>query len=201
MNQAFVPFNSSTTGRISQFIPQNLDEIPFKEENFFDLMTDLELEECLRVVLPVIKLEPNKYLIGTKVHQIQDGNGFIDLQKTIISEAKMQCLKISQQMDQKNQTFQETMLAIIKEKRANPFVTRKFIEDSKKVQMPFQLVIDAVKERENLKFNTRNIGGNVEEAKRSSSSMRTTRATQTPVKQRVSYTRTTVAFSRTTRWP
>lgn len=161
-------------------------------------MTDFELEECLRVVLPVIKLEPNKYLIGTKVHQIflnnaSDelgkqivGNGFMDLQKAIISEAKMQCLKISQQMEQKNQTFQEIMLAIIREKRANPFVTRKFIEDSKKVQMPFQMVIDAVKERENRKFNNRNNGGDIEEAKISSSAIKTNRATQTSVRQRLS---------------
>ena len=55
------------------------------------------MEECLRVVLPVIKLETNKYLVGTKVHQItmkdldyanQVGVGFLQLQATIVTEAK-----------------------------------------------------------------------------------------------------------------
>ena len=37
-------------------------------------MSDLELEECLRLILPIVKLDPNKYLIGTKVRQVQIKN-------------------------------------------------------------------------------------------------------------------------------
>ena len=39
-------------------------------QNYLDLLTDLELEELLRLILPIIKLEPSKYLIGTKIRQI-----------------------------------------------------------------------------------------------------------------------------------
>ena len=56
-------------------------------QNFIDLLSDAELEECLRLILPIIKLEPGKYLIGTKVLKIlirnnlliaRVGGGFMD---------------------------------------------------------------------------------------------------------------------------
>ena len=34
----------------------------------------MELDELLRLILPIIKLEQGKYLIGTKVRQIQFKN-------------------------------------------------------------------------------------------------------------------------------
>ena len=36
-------------------------------QNYLDLLTDLELEELLRLILPIVKLETSKYLIGTKI--------------------------------------------------------------------------------------------------------------------------------------
>ena len=57
-------------------------------QEFIDLMTNVELEELLRLILPIIKLEKGKYLIGTKVHTImfrnkklitRVGGGFMEL--------------------------------------------------------------------------------------------------------------------------
>ena len=85
-------------------------------QNYLDLLTDLELEELLRLILPIIKLEPSKYLIGTKIRQIiitdskklivRTGGGFMDLNKAIESEARIQCLQIFLQMERKGQEFQ-----------------------------------------------------------------------------------------------
>ena len=36
-------------------------------QNYLDLLTDLELEDLLRLILPIVKLEAGKYLIGTKI--------------------------------------------------------------------------------------------------------------------------------------
>ena len=61
-------------------------------------MSDLELEECLRLILPIVKLDPNKYLIGTKVRQVQIkndsllarvGGGFMEMDQMLAQEAKI----------------------------------------------------------------------------------------------------------------
>ena len=68
---------------------------------WIDLLSDLELDELLRLILPIIKLEPGKYLIGTKVQKIimrngkliaRVGGGFMDLNHAIAADAKVQCL-------------------------------------------------------------------------------------------------------------
>ena len=67
-------------------------------------MSNVELEELLRLILPIIKLEQGKYLIGTKVFSIifrnkklitRVGGGYMELNQAISSEAKIQCLQIS----------------------------------------------------------------------------------------------------------
>lgn len=67
------------------------------------LLSDAELDECLRLILPIIKMESGKYLIGTKVTKIimrnghliaRVGGGFMDLNKAIAADAKVQCLQI-----------------------------------------------------------------------------------------------------------
>ena len=79
-------------------------------QDFFSLMSDLELEECLRLILPIVKLDPNKYLIGTKVRQVQIkndsllarvGGGFMEMDQMLAQEAKIQCVQILIQMEKK----------------------------------------------------------------------------------------------------
>ena len=64
----------------------------------------MELDELLRLILPIIKLEQGKYLIGTKVRQIQFknnnliarvGGGYMNLSQALASEAKINCLQIA----------------------------------------------------------------------------------------------------------
>lgn len=70
-------------------------------QQFVDLLTDLELEEMLRLLMPIIKLGPGKYLIGSKIRQIiiknnqliaRVGGGFMELDQCIAIEAKTECL-------------------------------------------------------------------------------------------------------------
>ena len=67
-------------------------------QDFFSLMSDLELEECLRLTLPIVKLDPNKYLIGTKIRSlivknnhllVRVGGGYQELNAAIAAEAKI----------------------------------------------------------------------------------------------------------------
>ena len=70
-------------------------------QDFIDLLSDLELDELLRLILPIVKIETGKYLIGTKVRQIhfkndnllaRVGGGYMNLSQAITSEAKIGCL-------------------------------------------------------------------------------------------------------------
>ena len=78
------------------------------------MLSDDELDELLRLILPIVKLDQGKYLVGTKIFKIlfrnnhllaRVGGGFIELNKAIGSEAKIQCLQIALQMEKKSQTF------------------------------------------------------------------------------------------------
>ena len=74
------------------------------------MLSDIELSELLRLILPIVKLEPGKYLIRTKVRQVQFknnnliarvGGGYMNLAEAITSEAKINCSQISLQMEKK----------------------------------------------------------------------------------------------------
>ena len=123
-------------------------------------MSDLELEECLRLILPIVKLDPNKYLIGTKVRQVQIkndsllarvGGGFMEMDQMLAQEAKIQCVQILIQMEKKEQTFQETMVEILEQKRADLSVINRFLRETKKVSIPFYELVSAVRAREKVK--------------------------------------------------
>lgn len=115
-------------------------------QEYLNLLTDLELDELLRLILPIIKLEPGKYLIGTKIRQIiitnngliiRTGGGFTELNQAMAQEAKIQCLQISLQMERKRQSFKEAMIDILTQKKASISTIKKFIKDMDKVKLPF----------------------------------------------------------------
>ena len=67
-------------------------------QTFIDLLSDQELEDILRLILPIIKLDQGKYLIGCKVVKIlirnnhliaRVGGGFMDFNQVVASEAKI----------------------------------------------------------------------------------------------------------------
>jgi len=72
-------------------------------QSFIDLLSREELEECLRLLIPIIKLGVSIYLIGTKKVQllvkntnliVRVGGGFMDLNEYLRRESKTECLKI-----------------------------------------------------------------------------------------------------------
>ena len=76
--------------------PENEEEETF--QTFIDLLSDQELEDILRLILPIIKLDTGKYLIGSKILKIlirnnhliaRVGGGFMDFNQVVASEAKI----------------------------------------------------------------------------------------------------------------
>lgn len=78
-------------------------------------MTSAQLEQCLQTLMPILKIDAQRYLIGTLQRQlicrndnllIRVGGGFMDFEKFVKQEARMECLKILKIMEQHDQTFQ-----------------------------------------------------------------------------------------------
>ena len=57
-------------------------------------------------------------------------------------------------MEKKEQTFQEAMVEILEQKRAELSVINKFLRETKKVSIPFYELVSAVRDREKLKLKT-----------------------------------------------
>ena len=77
-------------------------------QNFVDLLSRSELEEILRLLIPIIKLRTNLYLVGTKQRQIfvkntnlliRVGGGYMDLNEYLGQQSKSECLAISNKME------------------------------------------------------------------------------------------------------
>ena len=88
-------------------------------------MSNQELEQCLRLIVPVIKLDTNTYIIGTQKRvllmkntnlMMRVGGGFMELNEYLRQEAKFECLKISMTMEKQQQTYQEVLVDILKER-------------------------------------------------------------------------------------
>ena len=141
-----------------------VDEGSFQD--FIDLLSDVELNELLRLIMPIVKLEPGKYLIGTKVRQIQQkgnnllarvGGGYEDLGQAISSESKIHCLQIALLMEKKGQSYKDTMVEILTQKKAPEKVIRAFMRDKVNDQIPFQPILNAIKAREGKNWEQRKI--------------------------------------------
>lgn len=79
------------------------------EDVFTDYLSPVQLEKCLRVMMPILKLDKNRYMIGTLQKQlilknehlvIRVGGGFMDFDQYVRQEAKIECLKILKRMEQ-----------------------------------------------------------------------------------------------------
>ena len=77
-------------------------------------MSNEELEQCMRLLVPVIKLDTNSYIVGTQKRQLvmkntnllmRVGGGFMELNEYLRQEAKFECLKISMAMGKQQQSY------------------------------------------------------------------------------------------------
>ena len=68
---------------------EKIDEGFTTFQSFIDLLSQAELEECLRLLIPIIKLDVKMYLIGTKQRHllmkntnllVRVGGGYMDLE-------------------------------------------------------------------------------------------------------------------------
>ena len=126
-------------------------------QNFIDLMSNEELEQCMRLIVPVIKLDTNSYIVGTQKRQLlmkntnllmRVGGGFMELNEYLRQEAKFECLKISMAMDKQQQTYQEVLVDILKDRNASEKVINQFRRNTSQAKIPFKEILDAVKSRE-----------------------------------------------------
>ena len=139
-----------------------LDEASFKQ--FIRLLTDEELSQLLKLILPIVKLEPGRYLIGAKVRLIQFknenlwarvGGGYTKLADLMAAEAKIDCSQISAQMAKKGQSFHKAVIDILVQKQAGDKVIQQYIRDHKDDQIPFLPILEAIREREVKTWNKR----------------------------------------------
>jgi len=70
------------------------------------------------------------------------------LNEYLRQEAKFECLKIGMSMEKQQQTYQEVLVDILKDRKATEKVVNKFIRDNNRVKIPFQEILNAVKSRE-----------------------------------------------------
>lgn len=77
-------------------------------------MTIAQLEAALVGLIPIVKLDTGKYLIGCEVKSMQIkndsllvrvGGGYCTLDEHILKVARYECLKINQVMKKKNLDF------------------------------------------------------------------------------------------------
>jgi hypothetical protein len=77
-----------------------------------------QLEAAMVGLIPIVKLESGKYLIGTEKKAIQIkndsllvrvGGGYVTLEEYIEKNARYECLKINQLMKKKNLEFKEAV--------------------------------------------------------------------------------------------
>ena len=111
----------------------------------------------MRLLVPVIKLDTNTYIVGTQKRQLvmkntnllmRVGGGFMDLNEYLRQEAKFECLKISMAMGKQQQSYQEVLVDILKERNASEKVINQFRRDTAQLEIPFKEIVDAVKSRE-----------------------------------------------------
>ena len=104
--------------------------------------------------MPVVKLQTGKYIIGTHCREIiikqtnllfRVGGGYLDLKSFILKEAKIECIKILQDMVDENTTFCDVMCKVLLDNGATEKVMQKFRESNSKLDEPFHAIVSAIK--------------------------------------------------------
>lgn len=85
------------------------------------------------------------------------GGGYEDLGQAISSESKIHCLQIALLMEKKGQSYKDTMVEILTQKKAPEKVIRAFMRDKVNDQIPFQPILNAIKAREGKNWEQRKI--------------------------------------------
>ena len=82
-----------------------------------------ELEEILKLLIPVVKINVKMYLIGTKTRHLQMkntnllvrvGGGFMDLDQYLKQQSRSECLKIQKVMEKDGLSYQEAVIHFLK---------------------------------------------------------------------------------------
>ena len=117
-----------------------------------------ELGALLCCLLPIAKLGDLRYMIGTEAKKIivkrstvliRTGGGFCPLQEHIDKYALSECLIIWRMMQQKNITFNETIVTLLELHQADDALIEQYQEDTTDdISDLFEVIATLVKQKE-----------------------------------------------------
>ena len=117
--------NSDCLNRTKHF-----DEVQSDEPKYREVMQEYKeaLEIELATFLPIVKLGPGKYLIGTKQKQLQiketgcivrTGGGFMYLDKYLKSNARAECIELNNMINKGTGDLGATVISLLHSHRAD----------------------------------------------------------------------------------
>ncbi len=111
----------------------------------------------MSLILPVIKLQTSKYMLGTHLRELiikrsnlllRVGGGYTDLKNFLLKEAKLECLKILLLVESEQSSFCDVMCAMMATNGGSTAEISTFRESNIKMNEPFKKIVSAVRLRD-----------------------------------------------------
>lgn len=102
---------------------------------FMANMNVLQLEKAMVGLIPVVKIDTGKYLVGSELKSLQIkgdtllvrvGGGYVTLEEHILKVARYECLKINQFMKKMKLDFKNAVAAFLDKHKAHANVKKGF---------------------------------------------------------------------------
>ena len=127
---------------------------------YLDHMNAEEINQLLSSILPIIKLESGKYMIGTEKKNIaiksdrlliRTGGGFTTLEDHIKQNGPFECIKISKVMRDKNCSFKLAVKFYLEKHKSIDKVISDFMKTDEANSEMFAKAIEKLREQQNQK--------------------------------------------------
>ena len=116
-----------------------------------------QLEALMVGLIPVVKLDTGKYLIGTEVKSMQIkndsllvrvGGGYCTLEEHIAKVARYECLKINQVMRKQNLDFKNAVCYFLDKHKVNVKVKNGFLKSENATVEAFNTTMKVLEKRQ-----------------------------------------------------
>ena len=127
---------------------------------FIDIMNEEEIHQLLTSLLPIVKLEPGKYMIGTEKKPIQIksdrlyirvGGGYMSLEDYIKQNGPFECIKLNKVMRDKNFSFKEAVKFYLDKHKASKKVVSDWLKAEDSNAELFEKAIAKMREQQDAK--------------------------------------------------
>ena len=124
---------------------------------FIAQMSIPQLEAAMIGLIPIVKLDKGKYLIGTEVKSIQIkndsllvrvGGGYVTLEEHIEKVARYECLKINNLMKKKQLDFKGAVCFYLDQCKASPKVKERFLKSDNSTIEAFNATMKVLEKRQ-----------------------------------------------------